>query len=121
MAQAAATPKTMLSGTAMAATSSVSRIAASASGSAKRGQEGVDAAPKASENTASSGSTRNSAEEADGERDQRPAHQPVRARSAAPLRIGRTSARLQACRPLMTSSVRNEIASMTVAMAAAPA
>jgi hypothetical protein len=46
IAQAAATPKTRLSGTAIAATSSVSRMAASASGSAIGREIGADAPAK---------------------------------------------------------------------------
>ena len=58
IAQAAATPNTRLSGTEIAATSSVSRIAASASGSAQRSEIGADAFSKGLDvNTTTSGST----------------------------------------------------------------
>ena len=60
MHHAAATPKTRFSGTAMAAVSSVRRMADSASGSFSAAQYAVQPALSASTNTAASGSTRNS-------------------------------------------------------------
>ena len=78
IAQAAARPKTGLSGTAIAATSSVSRIAATRVGLGER-REIARRRPcaSASANTTASGSDRNSAEEAD-----------ARRRSAASARSG---------------------------------
>ena len=61
IAQAAATPKTRLSGTEIAATRSVRRIADSVSGSASAAPNGPKPSSSALAKTSTSGSTRNSA------------------------------------------------------------
>ena len=60
MAQAAATPNTRFTGSAMAATSKVRRIAAQASGSTMASRYKAQPLRKASANTAASGTSRNS-------------------------------------------------------------
>ena len=127
IAQAAARPKTRLSGTAIAATSSVSRIAASASGSVSAGEIGAEAlgaAPRRrrrqrqqqeqaeerergrdqdgqrTSGGSSAVATRLACAAADGEHQLHPPHQPC-----AP--------RAQRCSRLIASSSRNEATSIT--------
>ena len=103
----------------MAATSSVSRIAAWVSGSSKLAKKASDAAAQRLGEDGEQRQDEEQHEEADRQRDQRPAHQPAlaeRRRQAWPyLR------RLNAWIELMASRAAKEMTSITVAMAVAPA
>ena len=70
IAQAAARPKTRLSGTAIAATSSVSRIAASASGSPKRREIGAEPVAERLDEDDDQRQQQEEREEGDGDADQ---------------------------------------------------
>ena len=86
--QAAATPKTRLSGTAMAATISVSRIAGLRSRIGERLEIGLDALAEGLDEDEDQRQHQDQQHEDDGDADQRPAH-PAAARWSARMCVGR--------------------------------
>ena len=114
-------PKITLSGTAIAATSRVSRIADERVGIGERGDDRRQRpCANACARTTASGSTRNSARQAECGGDQEHAAPGGSQPQARPAEIGDARApqspwrsRIQCCRRLIASSSRNETSSIT--------
>ena len=123
MHQAAASPHTVFSGTLIAATSNVSPIAATVSGSASASPTAASPCDSASVNTTASGSSRNSTSSTTVSDDQQDRVVRRSARRAAGSRSSRSS-RPHAHAPLQrfsSSRMANDTSSMTSPSAAAPA
>ena len=132
IAQAAATPKSRFSGTAIAATRSVSRIAASASGSVMPREIGAEPLAQRLDEHGEQRQQQEGAEEGERGGDQERADRgAVHGHHAHRVQAGRSEhrkvsgqalrERAQRCNRLIASSSRNETASITVPTTVAPA